>query len=204
MQVAPHPANEAARLDALRALLILDTPPEQRFDRIVQFAAGEFETPMAVISLVDTNRQWFKASVGMQVCSTERDVAFCAHALSRSDLLIVEDALLDPRFAANPLVTGEPHIRFYAGAPLTLPCGSVLGTLCVLDTRPRKLCKIESAILYTLRDLVVGELMAECAPAAMQAPGAAPDTLAATAGMPRIAADGLLVHGDNAGHGARA
>jgi GAF domain-containing protein len=205
MQIAPFPANEAARLAALRALLILDTPPEERFDRIVQFAAAEFDTPMAVISLVDTNRQWFKARVGVDVCSTERDIAFCAHALAGRDLLIVEDAALDPRFAANPLVTGDPFIRFYAGAPLALPCGSVLGTLCVLDTKPRKLCEIESAILHTLRDLVLGELTHECAPATLPAPGAG-DVLAATDAMPRIGADGLLARdgATGAAHGARA
>jgi len=191
MQVAPPPANEAARLAALRALLILDTPPEERFDRIVRFAACQFDMPMAVISLIDANRQWFKARVGIDACATDREVAFCAHALAGRDLLIVEDAALDPRFHDNPLVTGAPYIRFYAGAPLALPCGSVLGTICVLDTKPRRICEIESAILYTLRDLVLGELDSGCAPHALSLPGAG-DVLAATAEMPRIGADGLL------------
>ena len=158
MQAAAHPANEAERLAALRALLILDTPPELRFERIVQFAASEFEMPMAVISLVDADRQWFKARVGMNVCGTARDISFCAHALHAADLLIINDALQDPRFADNPLVTAEPRVRFYAGAPLQLPGGEVLGTLCVLDTRPRRLDAIEMAILRSLRDLVLGEI----------------------------------------------
>ncbi|MES2741737.1 MAG: GAF domain-containing protein [Pseudomonadota bacterium] len=158
MQVAPIPANEAERLAALRALLILDTPPEERFNKIVQFAIDEFEVPIALVSLVDSERQWFKAQIGLAVCETARDVSFCAHAILQSDIMLVPDTALDPRFADNPLVGGSPWVRFYAGAPLALTPGVAMGTLCILDTRPRQLDAIELALLATLRDLVVLEL----------------------------------------------
>lgn len=158
MLVAPQPANEAERLAALHALLILDTPPEQRFDKIVQFAASEFDVPVVLITLLDAERQWFKASVGVAVCETGRDVSLCSHAILREDIMVVPDALLDPRFADNPLVTGELHVRFYAGAPLALPSGLRLGTLCLIDHMPRTLDAMDLGILGTLRDLVVMEL----------------------------------------------
>jgi len=155
---APIPPDEPERLQALRALLILDTPPEERFDRIVQFAAEEFDVPMALVSLVDSERQWFKARVGLQACETGRDVSFCAHAVHAGELLMVENALDDLRFVDNPLVTGDPHIRFYAGAPLRLRSGAVVGTLCVLDTRERRFDAVDRSILESLRDLAVAEL----------------------------------------------
>jgi GAF domain-containing protein len=158
MQAASLPANEAERLAALYALLILDTPPDQRFDKIVEFAASEFEVPIALLTLVDRERQWFKARVGLAVCETGRDISFCGHAILAQDIMVVPDALEDPRFADNPLVTGEPGIRFYAGAPLTLPSGAALGTLCLIDRRPRTLDAMELGILSTLRDLAVLEL----------------------------------------------
>ena len=158
MQTAPIPDNETERLAALHALLILDTPPEQRFDRITEFAASEFEVPIALISLIDENRQWFKSSVGLNVCETSRDIAFCAHALLSPQPLIVPDAREDERFRDNPLVSGPPYIRFYTGAPLVLASGVIAGTLCLIDTKPRQLDEVELAILGTLRDLVVAEL----------------------------------------------
>jgi GAF domain-containing protein len=158
MQAAPLPDNEAERLAALHALLILDTPPEQRFDKIAEFAASEFDVPIALISLIDRERQWFKARVGLPVCETGRDISFCGHAILAPGIMVVSDALLDPRFADNPLVTGEPGIRFYAGAPLTMPSGAALGTLCLIDRRPRTLDAMELGILSTLRDLAVLEL----------------------------------------------
>lgn len=159
MMPAPTPPNEAERLAALYALLVLDTPPEQRFDKIVEFAAQEFDVPIALISLLDTDRQWFKAAIGLgTTCETGRDISFCGHAIMRAEIFVVEDALLDPRFADNPLVTGPPHIRFYAGAPLILSNGYALGTICIIDTRPRKLDDVEMAILSTLRSLVIQEL----------------------------------------------
>jgi GAF domain-containing protein len=154
MLPAPIPPDDMLRLRALRDLNLLDTPPEERFDRIVRFAAQELEMPIALVSLVDENRQWFKARLGLEASETPRDISFCGHAIAKSDLFLVEDASLDERFADNPLVTGAPHIRFYAGAPLTAASGSRIGTLCVLDTRPRTLSSIELATLDVLRDLI--------------------------------------------------
>lgn len=155
---APIPADDAQRLQALRELLILDTPPEQRFDRIVQFAAGEFEMPIVLISLIDENRQWFKAKVGLDACEIAREVSFCGHAITQTDLFLIEDATHDPRFADNPLVTGPPHVRFYCGAPLQLFSGAAVGTLCLIDQQPRTFGPLDQAILVALRDLVLEEL----------------------------------------------
>lgn len=152
------PANEKERLAALYELLLLDTPPEKRFDTIVEFAASEFDVPICLITLLDHDRQWFKARVGLDACSTARDVSFCGHAILQPDIMVVPDAATDPRFADNPLVTSAPLIRFYAGAPLTMPSGHALGTLCIIDTKPRTLDAVELAILSTLRDLLVKEL----------------------------------------------
>jgi GAF domain-containing protein len=158
MLAAPTPDNDDERLAALHALLILDTPPEERFDKIVAFAAAEFDVPITLISLVDRERQWFKSKIGLAACETGRDISFCGHAITQPAILEVADALEDTRFADNPLVTGAPFIRFYAGAPLRLPSGLTIGTLCLIDTRPRRLDTVELAILETLRDLVVQEL----------------------------------------------
>lgn len=164
MLVPGKPDNEAARIAALYALLILDTPPEQRFDRIVEFAAQEFDVPIALITLLDDDRQWFKAAIGMgTTCQTSRDISFCGHTILRREIMVIPDAALDPRFADNPLVTGPPHIRFYAGAPLVLDSGYALGSLCIIDTQPRQLDGIELAILSTLRHLVLQELAGQAA-----------------------------------------
>lgn len=158
--IAPaYARHEAQRLQALRALLILDTPPEERFDRIVQFAVNEFEVPMAAITLVDEERQWFKASHGLSMCETPRDMSFCGHAILRAEAMLVPDALLDPRFFDNPLVQSAPRVRFYIGAPLVLPGGEAVGTLCLFDTRPREFDRIDRAVLGALRDLVVEQLI---------------------------------------------
>jgi len=159
MLAAPTPSNDKERLAALRALLILDTPPEARYDKIVQFAADEFDVPIALLSLVDANRQWFKAKVGLDVCETDRGISFCGHAILQDDLFIIPDTLADPRFADNPLVTEAPHIRFYAGAPLILPSGLTLGTLCLIDSKPRQVDFTDMAILASLRDLLMEELL---------------------------------------------
>lgn len=155
MLIAATPDNEAERLAALYALLILDTPAEERFDKIVAFAATEFDVPIATITLIDAERQWFKSRVGLDVCETGRDEAFCSHAILEPGIMVIEDTLHDPRFADNPLVTGAPHIRFYAGAPLIMGSGLSLGTLCLIDRRPRTLDAMELGILGTLRDLVM-------------------------------------------------
>ncbi len=152
MPAAPLPSNECARLEALTDLAILDTLPEEPFDSLVKVAQSVAQVPIALISLVDAERQWFKARRGLQVCETSRDMAFCAYALHGSSVLWVEDATTDERFVDNPLVTGEPGIRFYAGAPLTLPTGHRLGTLCVIDTKPRA---HDATLAATLEQLAV-------------------------------------------------
>lgn len=153
MTPAPIPADEDERLSALRALLLLDTPPEERFDRLARFVAEQLDVPIALLTLVDGQRQWFKARVGLDATETPRDISFCGHSIMKNDLFIVEDASRDPRFSDNPLVTGEPHIRFYAGAPLSAPGGHRIGTLCVIDTVPRTLGPVELSILDALRRL---------------------------------------------------
>jgi phosphoribosyl 1,2-cyclic phosphodiesterase/DNA-binding response OmpR family regulator len=152
------PADEARRLEALHNLAVLDTPPEERFDRITRIAAATFDVPIALISLVDKDRQWFKSCVGISVSETPREVAFCAHAVEQHADVVVDDTLLDDRFADNPLVTSGPRIRFYAGAPLLLKNGACLGTLCVVDTRPRHLSAADLVSLHDLRDMVMEQL----------------------------------------------
>jgi len=152
------PADEAQRLAALRALDLLDTPAEERFDRVARIAAAALDVPIALVSLVDSDRQWFKACIGLNARETPRDLAFCAHAVHEKAELVVSDTLLDERFADNPLVLDEPRIRFYAGAPLILEDGSCVGTLCVVDTVPRDFGAAERATLRDLRDLVLREM----------------------------------------------
>jgi GAF domain-containing protein len=139
---APLPANEAERLAALKEYHILDTETEQLYDDITTLAAHICEVPIAMISLVDEARQWFKSRVGTEQQQTPREVAFCAHAILQKNPFIVNDATKDRRFADSALVTGEPHIRFYAGIPLINPEGLALGTLCVVDHQPRQLSDV--------------------------------------------------------------
>ena len=158
--------RELDRLAALRAFRVLDTPSSERFDRIVKLAADLFDAPISLISLVDDTRQWFKARVGLDACSTDRRLAFCAHAidLEPNAVMVVPDATLDPRFAANPLVTEGPQIRFYAGALLTTQDGHNLGTLCVIDTRPRERpSERELDRLANLARIVVDEIELQAA-----------------------------------------
>lgn len=159
MTSAAIPRNEPERLRALRELLILDTPPEQRFDRIVAFAAQEFDMAVAMLSLVDSARQWCKSCVGVDSCELPRDHAFCAHAILKPEIMVVPDTHADPRFVDNPMVLGEPYVRFYAGAPIENGPGLRIGTLCLIDTQPRELDATELAIFGTLRDLIQGELL---------------------------------------------
>lgn len=143
-------AAETRRVDSLNALGLLDTPSEERFDRVARLAATLLGTPMALVSLVGVDRQWFKACVGVDFRETPRSMSFCAHALHLPEALVVEDAAADPRFADNPLVTGPMQVRFYAGHPIRAANGQPLGTLCVLDTRPRGLDREQRDVLRDL------------------------------------------------------
>jgi class 3 adenylate cyclase len=154
----PSISNEPERLDALRALQILDTPHEERFDCITRLLADLLETPIALVSLVDADRQWFKSCVGLTVRETPREFAFCAHAIAEDDTFVVADASCDPRFADNPLVVADPHIRFYAGHPLCGPGGHHVGTLCAIDRTPRQLSERQRRILKDLAAIVEREL----------------------------------------------
>ncbi len=155
---AAIPHDEAERLAALHALRLLDTPAEERFDRLTRLAAGLFRTPVALISLVDADRQWFKSAAGTDMCETTRESSFCAHAVVAREMLIVPDALADDRFSDNPLVTGPPHIRFYAGTPIHAPGGQPIGTLCILDEKPRDLSPTERGLFADFALTVEAEL----------------------------------------------
>ncbi len=150
MPAAPEPACEAGRLEALRRYRILDTSPEEAFDDLVHAASLICRTPIALLSLVDATRQWFKAKEGIEARELSREDAFCAHAILGTDVLVVQDAHADPRFSGNPLVLGVPHIRFYAGAPVITPEGLGLGTLCVIDRVPRAIGAEEARALRGL------------------------------------------------------
>lgn len=150
----PVPQNERRRLARLRELAILDTAPEPVFDAITKLASEICGTPIALLTMVDQERQWFKANVGLSdVKETPRDIAFCAHAVIDDAVFVVPDAMLDPRFADNPLVTGEPNIRFYAGAPLLMPGGERIGSLCVIDRQARSLSEEQIQRLRALAEI---------------------------------------------------
>jgi signal transduction histidine kinase len=155
MQIPGIPANEQERLQALREYELLDSESEKEFDEIVSLASFICQTPISTITLIDEHRQWFKAQVGLANRETPRDVAFCAFAILQPEITIVNDATLDKRFRENPLVTGSPDIRFYAGLPLTTPEGFNLGTICVIDTRPRDLTDEQNLALRVLRNQVL-------------------------------------------------
>jgi GAF domain-containing protein len=155
---APTLQNEKKRLKVLWQYEVLDTVPEELFDDLTELAARICEAPIALISLVDEKRQWFKSKVGTSVNETSRDLSFCAHANRQSDLFIVPDATKDARFSSNPLVTSDPRIRFYAGAPLITADGYALGTLCVIDKVPRELRPEQKQALLILARHVVSQL----------------------------------------------
>ena len=146
MQKPDAPSDETQRLRALRSLQILDTLEEERFDRITRLARRMFDVPIALVSLVDEDRQWFKSRQGLDACESGRDVSFCGHAILHERALVVPDSLEDARFMDNPLVAGPPHIRFYAGHPVHAPDGSRVGTLCIIDHVPRDLSAEDTAV----------------------------------------------------------
>jgi GAF domain-containing protein len=156
--VITKPANEEARIMALEKYAILDTDPEQAFDDLTLLASFVCKTPIALISLVDEDRQWFKSRVGIKASETTRDIAFCSTAILQTDVFVVPDALEDERFRDNPLVVSDPNIRFYAGAPLINEDGYALGTLCVVDRSPRDLAPDQRDALKALSRLVLGQL----------------------------------------------
>src|ERR1044071_2111856 len=155
---AATPKNEAKRLKVLWQYDVLDTVPEELFDDLTDLAAHICEAPIALISLVDEDRQWFKSKIGVTVSETARDISFCAHAITQQGLFIVPDATQDERFKNNPLVTGPQKIRFYAGAPLVTPDGHALGSLCVMDNQPRTLDADQQEALRVLAHHVVSQL----------------------------------------------
>lgn len=154
------PPDEDERLRHLTELAILDTPPEEPFDRVVRLAKKMFDVPIALVSLVDANRQWFKACIGLPARETGRDVSFCGHAILGEDTFVIEDTRVDPRFADNPLVTGAPFIRFYAGQPLRIAGGFKIGTLCIIDTKPHRFAAEDRATLRDLAGVLERELAA--------------------------------------------
>lgn len=152
------PLNETQRLMSLHSLRILDTRSEERFDRITRMAKRMFGVDICLISLVDSNRQWFKSKQGLDACETSREISFCGHAILEDRVFIVSDAAEDSRFSDNPLVTGEPHIRFYAGYPIRGPQDQRIGTLCIIDRKPRVMTQDEEDTLKDLGALVEDEL----------------------------------------------
>ena len=154
------PQDEPDRLETLRSLSILDTLPEERFDRLTRMAKRLFGVPIALVSLVDENRQWFKSCIGLSVSETSRDISFCGHAILGNGLFIIPNAIEDERFADNPLVVNEPYIRFYAGCPLRAPDGRKLGTLCIIDRKPRSLGEGDLEALVDLASMVEHEFSA--------------------------------------------
>jgi diguanylate cyclase (GGDEF)-like protein len=159
LEVPPVPRNESQRIDTLRSLSILDTPPEERFDRLTRLAKRLFGVPIAQVTLVDADRQWFKSGAEPGNTESPRRVSFCAHAILSDDVLLIPDAREDKRFFDNPLVTGDPRIRFYAGCPLKVD-GHNLGTLCVIDDKPRVFTEEEQELLADLGEMACRELAA--------------------------------------------
>ncbi|WP_462157470.1 GGDEF domain-containing protein [Pseudoalteromonas sp. GB56] len=149
--------NEDARIQAVQLLKLLDTPAEERFDRITRIAKHMFSVPIVLITLVDTNRQWFKSRQGLDDIQTPRSVSFCGHAINQKEPLVINDALRDERFADNPLVIGPPHVRFYAGCPINSPNGYPVGTLCLIDHEPKHMTEQDISMLKELSLLVEHE-----------------------------------------------
>jgi diguanylate cyclase (GGDEF)-like protein len=157
VEAPPEPLDETRRLRALQSLRILDTFPEERFDRVTRLACRLFNVPIALVSLVDEQRQWFKSRQGLDASETSREVSFCGHAIAHEGPMVVPDSHRDARFSDNPLVVGDPGIRFYAGHPIHTSDGSRVGTLCLIDRRPRALSEAEISLLADLASMVDSE-----------------------------------------------
>jgi diguanylate cyclase (GGDEF)-like protein len=160
MQIPSIPEDETTRIETLHSYSILDTLPEDRFDRLTRLAKRLFDVPIALVSLIDSDRQWFKSAVGLEVKETPREISFCGHAILGDDIFEVPDTLLDARFSDNPLVKDTPAIRFYAGCPLVVSNGSKLGTLCLIDQAPKKLTEDDKILLRDLAKMVALEIEA--------------------------------------------
>ena len=160
MQAPAIPDDEGTRVDTLYDLRILDTEPEERFDRLTRLAKRLLQVPISLISLVDENREWIKSGEGIGNSQVARDISFSAHAILGPDILLIPDTALDERFSDNPLVVDEPHIRFYAGCPLRAPNGSNLGTLCLIDSKPREFSEDEKALLRELTRMAEQDIVA--------------------------------------------
>jgi len=152
------PIDETARLMSLHSLRILDTPPEERYDRLTRVATRMFDVQICLVSLIDSDRQWFKSKQGLDACETSREISFCGHSILQDEVLVVNDASGDIRFADNPLVTGAPYIRFYAGCPLKDPNGFRIGTLCLIDPEPRVMTPDEVKTLEDMAAMVEDEI----------------------------------------------
>ena len=160
MQPPATPHDEHTRLETLRSLKLLDTSPSERFDRLTRIARRMFGVPISLVSLVDDNRQWFKSRQGLDATETPRDISFCGHAILGDDIFIVPDATKDNRFVDNPLVTDNPNIRFYAGVPLRVSNGSKIGTLCIIDEKPREFSEEDLELLRDLAEMAQQEIAA--------------------------------------------
>lgn len=150
MKEAPIPKNELQRIASVYALDLLDTPPEERFDQLTRCATLIFRVPISTLTLIDANREWFKSCQGLQKTEGERAISFCGHALVEHQILVVPDTTKDKRFADNPMVTGDPYIRFYAGVPIISSDGQRIGVFCIKDTKPREFSKEDEEILEGL------------------------------------------------------
>ncbi|MDG1079933.1 MAG: sensor domain-containing diguanylate cyclase [Porticoccaceae bacterium] len=160
MKTPEIPPNEVARLQTLRSFDILDTPQEERFDRLTRMARRLFDVPIALVSLVDKDRQWFKSRIGLPVSETPRDISFCGHSILGEEVFIIPDASSDERFQDNPLVIDKPNIRFYAGCPLRALNGTQMGTLCIIDDKPRDFSEADLSALTDLAAMAEQELAA--------------------------------------------
>ncbi len=158
MKKPEKPANEQQRIQCLLSTGLLDTPPDERFDRITRLAQKYFGVPITMVSLVDKERQWFKSKIGFTMAETPRDISFCGHAILQNNVFFVPDARSDDRFSDNPLVLGPPNIIFYAGLPLSGIDGSKIGTLCIVDTAPRQLSSEDISVMRDLADCAEDEI----------------------------------------------